>query len=191
MAIQSGSNEITNVQVGSTPITAVYSGATLVWPVAGWKTVWESETIYELMATPTGEASTSTRSGYLSTITNPITTGLIKAGKQIRITLASYSATITRRYSYAGETYAYSMATSSRPTQTTYEFEIPTTTGSTYFNLRINSDNSSAYVTRIYFDVQSDGTANLRFYGTALSGDGLKGKCYGPAVKITKIEQLL
>lgn len=81
------------------------------------------------------------------------------------------------------------MSTSSNPSSTPYEFEIPTTVGSNYFNLRINSDRSEAYVTRIYFDVKSDGTANLSFYGRALQGDGAEGHCYGPAVKITKIEQ--
>lgn len=191
MGIQIGNSEVTNIQVGNTPVTAVYAGSTLIWPTESWKTVWEAETIYKFKVSPTNSTTTSTQSGYLSTITNPITSGLLKAGKKVRITLADYSSTTTERYTYAGTTYSYSMSNSSLPDEYTYEFDIPTTTGYNYVNLRIDSENSKAYVNRIYFDVKSDGTADILFYGYALRGSGSTGKCYGPAVKVTKVEQLI
>lgn len=189
--INIGNNEISNLYVGNTQVQSVYVGNTQVWSAESWKTVWEAQTIYKLIVQPTGSGSSSTQSGYLDTITNPITSDLLKAGKKVRITLANYSSTTTETYKIPGlsETYQYTMSTSSRPSSTTYEFEIPTTVGSNYFDLRINSDESKAYVNRIYFDVKSDGTANLSFYGRALRGSGINGDCYGPAVKITKIEQ--
>ena len=189
--INIGNNEVNNLYVGSTPVQSVYVGNTQVWSAESWKTVWEAQTIYKLIVIPTGSGSTSTQSGYLDTITNPITPYLLKAGKKVRITLANYSSTTTEEYKIPNlsETYQYEMSTSSRPSSTPYEFEIPTTVGSNYFDLRINSDNSKAYVTRIYFNVKSNGTADLSFYGRALRGSGADGDCYGPAVKITKIEQ--
>ena len=83
------------------------------------------------------------------------------------------------------------MIASSRPTETTYEFDIPTTTGYNNFDLHISSDNPSAYVDKIYFNVKSDGTADMLFYGVALRGSNVNGNCYVPAVKLTKIEQLM
>ena len=187
--ISIGNNEISNLYVGNTQVQSVYVGDTQVWSAESWKTVWEAQTIYKLIVRPTGDGGTSTQSGYLNTITNPITPYLLKAGKKVRITLANYSSTTTEQYNLYGDTYRYKMSTSSNPSSTPYEFEIPTTVGSNYFDLRINSDKSEAYVTRIYFMVKSDGTANLSFYGRALRGSGSTGQCYGPAVKITKIEQ--
>ena len=189
--INIGNNEISNLYAGSTPVQSVYVGDTEVWSAESWKTVWEAQTIYKLIVRPTGQTNTSIKTGYLDTITNPITPYLLKAGKKVRITLADYSSTTIEEYEIPNlsETYRYKMSTSSNPSSTPYEFEIPTTAGSNYFDLRINSDRSEAYVTRIYFMVKSDGTANLSFYGRALQGDGADGDCYGPAVKITKIEQ--
>ena len=187
--ISIGNNEISNLYVGNTQVQSVYVGDTQVWSAESWKTVWEAETIYKLIVRPTGSVSSSTKKGYLSTITNPITPDLLKAGKKVRITLADYSSTTTETYNQYGDTYRYQMSTSSNPSSTPYEFEIPTTVGSNYFSLRINSDEPKAYVDRIYFTVKSDGTANLSFYGQALQGSGSTGQCYGPAVKITKIEQ--
>ena len=83
------------------------------------------------------------------------------------------------------------MTASSRPTETTYEFDIPTTTGYSRFDLSIGSDNPKAYVNRIDFIVKSDVTADMLFYGQALRGSGSTGQCYVPAVKLTKIEQLM
>ena len=187
--INIGNNEVSNLYVGNTPVQSAYVGSTQVWSAESWKTVWEANTIYKLIVRPTGSGGTSTQSGYLDTIINPITPYLLKAGKKVRITLADYSSTTTEEYKILSDTIRYKMSTSSNPSSTPYEFEIPTTVGSNYFNLRINSDEPKAYVTRIYFMVKSDGTANLSFYGQALQGDGMNGDCYGPAVKITKIEQ--
>lgn len=187
--ISIGNNEISNLSVGNTQVQSVYVGDTQVWSAESWKTVWEAETIYKLIVQPTGSTSSSTKTGYLSTIINPITSDLLKAGKKVRITLADYSSTTTETYKLYGDTIRYTMSTSSRPSPTPYEFEIPTTVGSNYFDLRINSNKSEAYVDRIHFNVKSDGTANLLFYGQALRGSGSTGQCYGPAVKITKIEQ--
>lgn len=189
--ISIGNNEISGLYVGSTPVQSVYVGSTQVWSAESWKTVWEAQTIYKLIVRPTGQGGTSTQSGYLSTITNPIPSDLLKAGKKVRITLAYYSSTTTEEYKTPGtsDINRYKMSNSSHPSSTPYEFEIPTTVGNNYFNLRINSDEPKAYVTRIYFNVKSDGTADLSFYGQALRGSGMRGNCYGPAVKITKIEQ--
>ena len=187
--ISIGNNEISNLYVGNTQVQSVYVGNTQVWSAESWKTVWEAATIYKLIVEPTRSTNTSTETGYLSTVINPITSDLLKAGKKVRITLAKYSSTTTEEYELYGDTYQYQMSTSSYPSSTPYEFEIPTTVGSNYFDLRINSNESEAYVNRIYFMVKSDGTANLSFYGQALQGEGSTGKCYGPAVKITKIEQ--
>ena len=189
--ISIGNNEVSNLYVGSTPVQSVYVGDTQVWSAESWKTVWEAQTIYELIVRPTASTSTSIETDYLSNVINPIPSDLLKAGKKVRITLARYSSTTTEEYEIPGmgETYRYEMSTSSRPSSTPYEFEIPATVGSNYFDLRINSDEPKAYVTRIYFVVKSDGTANLSFYGRALQGSGIDGDCYGPAVKITKIEQ--
>lgn len=187
--ISIGNNEISNLNVGDTQVQSVYVGDTQVWSAESWKTVWEAETIYKLIVRPTGSGGSSTKTGYLSTVINPITSDLLKAGKKVRITLANYSSTTTEKYELYGDTYQYKMSTSSDPSSTSYEFEIPTTVGSNYFDLRINSNKSGVYVDRIYFTVKSDGTANLSFYGRALQGSGTVGQCYGPAVKITKIEQ--
>ena len=192
MAIKVGNKEVANITVGSTPVKSVYKGSTKIWPSESWKTVWSSETIYKLKVFPTGTANTSTKWGYLNTITNPVTSSLLKAGKKVRITVADYSATTTESYENSiGDKYNYKMTASSRPTETTYEFDIPTSTGYNQFSLRINSDNSQAYVDRIYFNVKSDGTADILFYGVALRGANLNGQCYVPAVKLTKIEQLM
>lgn len=189
--ISIGNNKVSGLYVGSTPVQSVYVGDTQVWSAESWKTVWEAQTIYKLIVRPTGQTNTQTKTGYLSTITNPIPSDLLKAGKKVRITLANYSSTTTEEYKTPGtsDINQYKMSNSSRPSSTPYEFEIPTTVGNNYFSLRINSDEPKAYVTRIYFNVKSDGTADLSFYGQALRGDGMRGHCYGPAVKITKIEQ--
>ena len=187
--ISIGNNEISNLYVGNTPVQSVYVGDTQVWSAESWKTVWEAQTIYKLIVRPTGAINPSTTAGYLSDVINPIPSDLLKAGKKVRITLANYSSTTTETYKLYGDTYRYKMSTSSNPSSTPYEFEIPTTVGSNYFDIRINSDESGVYVDGIYFTVKSDGTANLSFYGLALQGDGLEGDCYGPAVKIIKIEQ--
>ena len=187
--ISIGNNEVNNLYVGSTPVQSVYVGNTQVWSAESWKTVWEAATIYKLIVRPTGTVNTSTKTGYLSTVINPVPSDLLKAGKKVRITLANYSSTTIEEYKILSDTIRYKMSTSSNPSSTPYEFEIPTTVGSNYFDLRINSDESGVYVNRIYFMVKSDGTANLSFYGRALQGNGTTGDCYGPAVKITKIEQ--
>ena len=187
--INIGQNQINQIYAGNTPVQSVYVGDTQVWSAESWKTVWEAETIYKLIVRPTGSINSSTQSGYLSTVINPITSDLLKAGKKVRITLANYSSTTTETYELYGDTIRYKMSTSSYPSSTPYEFEIPTTVGNNYFDIRINSDESGVYVNRIYFNVKSDGTANLSFYGRALRGSGSTGECYGPAVKITKIEQ--
>lgn len=189
--INIGNNEVSNLYVGSTPVQSVYVGNTQVWSAESWKTVWEAQTIYKLIVRPTQSTTTSTQWGYLDTITNPIPSDLLKAGKKVRITLADYSSTTTETYTIPnlGDTFRYKMSTSSNPSSTPYEFEIPTTVGNNYFSLRINSDEPKAYVTRIYFNVKSDGTVDLSFYGQALQGSSVDGDCYGPAVKITKIEQ--
>lgn len=187
MAIKVGNKEVANITVGSTPVKSVYKGSTKIWPSESWKTVWASDTIYKLKVTPSNETTITTKWGYLNTISNPVTSSLLKAGKKVRITVADYSATTTETWSYGD----YKMTASSRPTETTYEFDIPTTTGYNQFSLRIDSDNTKAYVDRIYFNVKSDGTADMLFYGQALKGSGTRGQCYVPAVKLTKIEQLM
>ena len=191
MAIKVGNKEVANISVGSTSVKSVYKGSTKIWPSESWKTVWASETIYKLKVIPTNETTTKTEWGYLNTITNPVTSSLLKAGKKVRITVTDYSATTFESYNSIGNTYNYKMNASSRPTETTYEFDIPTTINYNQFDLRINSDNSKAYVDRIYFNVKSDGTADILFYGKALRGSGTEGQCYVPAVKLTKIEQFM
>ena len=191
MAIKVGNKEVANITVGSTPVKSVYKGSTKIWPSEGWKTVWASDTIYKLKVIPSKETSTSTKWGYLNTISNPVTSSLLKAGKKVRITVANYSATTWESYTHNGDIINYKMSASSKPTETTYEFDIPTTTGYNNFDLHISSDNTSAYVNKIYFNVKSDGTADILFYGVALRGSGSTGQCYVPAVKLTKIEQLM
>lgn len=200
MGIQIGNSEVTNIQVGNTPVTAVYAGSTLIWPVESWSTVWEGDIAYR--NTTSTSYPKPNKSGIIyttggSSSGGSIPAGIFTPGGRYRLYLGPYDVEVRGSQTVDYKSYYwYYYFSSSATTEDYIEIEFPEipASGQAHNQHDVNipsKDRTDVYISQVGTYVNSNGAIWLSIGGYYYYNAGYSGNVIAPALRITKITQLI